>query len=83
MVRVVLFSGSTAIALTGGQTGFEVEATRFRGLLLELERRFPGLGQHIEEHMAVALDGVIYQDTYDLALHPGSEICLIPKIVGG
>ncbi|MDR2852743.1 MAG: MoaD/ThiS family protein [Burkholderiaceae bacterium] len=83
MVKVVLYSGSTAIALTGGQTEFEVEADNFRRLILELERRFPGLGQHVEAHMAVAVDGEIFQDAYGLALHPGSEIGLIPKIAGG
>ena len=83
MVKVVLSSGSAALPLTGGQTEFEVEATNFRRLVLELERRFPGLGKQVEESMAVAVDGEIYQDAYGGAVHPGSEICLIPKIGGG
>jgi molybdopterin converting factor small subunit len=83
MVKVVLFSGSVAASLTGGQTEFEVQATHFRRLVLELESRFPGLGRQIEESMAIAVDGVIYQDAYDAALDPGSEVCLIPKIAGG
>lgn len=83
MVKVVLSSGSAALPLTGGQTEFEVEATNFRRLILELERRFPGLGKQVEESMAVAVDGEIYQDAYAVELRPGSEICLIPKIGGG
>ena len=83
MPKVVLSSGSASLELTGGVTEFEVEATSFRRLILELERRFPGLGNQVEESMAVAIDGEIYQDAYSAELRPGSEIVLIPKIGGG
>jgi hypothetical protein len=33
--------------------------------------------------MAVAIDGVICQDTYLEPINPDSEVCLIPKIAGG
>ena len=83
MPQVVLSSGSACRALTGGITEFEVEATTFRRLILELDNRFPGLGTQVEESMAVAIDGEIYQDAYGAKLLPGSEIVLIPKIGGG
>jgi molybdopterin synthase sulfur carrier subunit len=83
MPKVVLASGSSALPLTGGQTEFEVQATTFRRLVLELEQRFPGLGRQVEESMAVAIDGEIYQDAYAAELSPGSEVYLIPKIGGG
>ncbi len=83
MPTVVLSSGSGALHLTGGVTEFEVEATTFRRLVLELEQRFPGLGKQVEEGMAVAIDGEIFQDAYSAQLRPGSEIVLIPKIGGG
>ena len=83
MPTVVLSSGSASQQFTGGQTEFEVEATTFRRLVLELERRFPGLGKQVEESMAVAIDGEIYQDAYSVKLKPDSEIYLIPKIGGG
>jgi len=51
--------------------------------VLELDRRFPGLGRQIEESMAVAIDGEIFQDAYLAQLKPDSEIYLIPKIGGG
>jgi molybdopterin converting factor small subunit len=81
--KVVLSSGSACRELTGGITEFEVEATSFRRLILELESRFPGLGTQVEESMAVAIDGEIFQDAYSAELRPGSEIVLIPKIGGG
>jgi hypothetical protein len=46
-------------------------------------RRFTGLGRQIEESMAVAIDGEIFQDAYLAPLNPESEIYLIPKIGGG
>jgi sulfur-carrier protein len=83
MPKVVLSSGSTSLALTGGQTEFEVEATNFRRLVRELEQRFPGLGREVEEGMAVAIDGEIFQDAYGAELREDSEVVLIPKIGGG
>ena len=82
MPRVVI-SGQAARRFTGGVTELEVEANNFRRLILELDRRFPGFGHQIDEGMAVAIDGEIYQDAYSVKLKPDSEIYLIPKIGGG
>ena len=70
-------------ALTGGLRAFEVEATTVRDLLQKIEARFPGLGDLIDQRMAIAIDGVIYQDAYHAPLKPNSEIVLIPKIGAG
>ncbi len=82
MPRVVI-SGQAARRFTGGVTELEVGANNFRRLILELDRRFPGLGHQIDEGMAVAIDGEIYQDAYLVPLRAESEIYLIPKIGGG
>jgi hypothetical protein len=79
----VHFSGQAARRFTGGQTELEVEATNFRRMVLELDRRFPGLGRQIEESIAVAIDGETFQDTYLAPLNPDRAIYLIPKIGGG
>ena len=83
MPRVVIASGGTVRRFTGGVTELDVEATNFRRLVLELDRRYPGLGKQVEEGMAVAIDGEIYQDAYLAPLQPDSEVYLIPKIGGG
>ncbi len=83
MPKVVISSGSACQRFTGGQKEFEVEATTFGRLVLELEQKFPGLGKQVEEGMAVAIDGEIFQDSYAVQLRPESEIVLIPKIGGG
>ena len=79
----VIFSGSACHRFTGGQTEFDVTATNFRRLILELDQRFPGLGEQIEGGMSIAIDGQIYQDAYAAPLGPDSEIYLIPRIGGG
>ncbi len=79
----VVFSGSACQRFTGGKTELEVAATTFRRLVLELDQRYPGLGKQVEEGMAVAIDGEIFQDAYAAVLKPDSEIYLIPKIAGG
>jgi sulfur-carrier protein len=76
-------AGNAVKRFTHGETTLDVEADTFLRLILELDRRFPGLGQQIEESMAIAIDGEIYQDAYHAPLKLGSEIWLIPKIAGG
>jgi molybdopterin converting factor small subunit len=70
-------------AFTGGVTEFDVAATSVRQLILELERRYPGLGDFVERRMAIAIDGEIHQDAYGAPLSEASEVYLIPKIGGG
>jgi molybdopterin converting factor small subunit len=82
MPRVV-FAGAELPRLVGGAASLDVAATTFRQLVRELDARFPGVGSRIEEGMAVAIDGVIYQDAYAAPLAEGAEIVLIPKIGGG
>ena len=79
----VVIAGMAARRFTGGQSEFDVEANTVRRLISELERRFPGLGHQIDEGMAVAIDGEIFQDAYQARLNPDSEVVLIPKIGGG
>jgi molybdopterin converting factor small subunit len=82
MARVIL-TGEAGRQFAGGTTEVQVEADTIRRLLIELDRRFPGLGKQIEEGMALAIDGEIYQDAYFVPLRPDSEIYLIPRIAGG
>jgi molybdopterin converting factor small subunit len=79
----VILPGSACRRFTGGQAEIQVEADTVRRLILELDRRFPGLGQQIEEGMAIAIDGEIFQDAYAAPLRPDSEVFLIPRIAGG
>jgi sulfur-carrier protein len=82
MVRVTAADASCH-AFTGGTSAFTLEAATVREMIGELDRRYPGLGEHIERRMAVAIDGVIHQDALFAPLSPSSEVYLIPKIGGG
>lgn len=82
MPRIVL-SGNGLLHYTNGQAELEVGADTFRRLIRELNERYPGLGTQVEEGMAIAIDGEIYQDAYSARLKPASEIYIIPKIAGG
>jgi molybdopterin converting factor small subunit len=68
---------------TGGLSEFDVEARTIRALIRELDQRFPGLGEHVDDQMAVAIDGEVFQDDLGAPIGEGSEIVLIPKISGG
>ena len=69
--------------LADGRDHFEVDAPTVRALLAELERRHPGLGHHVREPMAIAIDGELHQDAWDEALAPDAEGVLVPRIAGG
>lgn len=81
--RIVLSSGFSR-RYTGGVREFDIEAKTMRDVLKELDRRFPGLGEHLVEETTVAIDGAIHdQPAYFQAIRPGCEIYFIPKLEGG
>ncbi|HKK29948.1 MAG TPA: MoaD/ThiS family protein [Alphaproteobacteria bacterium] len=61
----------------------QVEARNISQMLRELDKKFPGIAKQIDESMAIAIDGVIFQDTVIEPIEPDSEVHLIPKIAGG
>ena len=67
---------------TGGLESVVIDAPRVAELLTELRKRFPQLGDHLNE-MAVAVDGDIYSDPGYQALRADSEVHLVPRIAGG
>ena len=68
---------------TGGVREFEIEATNMRGVITALNELFPGLGEHLENETAIAIDGEIHEFGYYQPVRPGSEIFFIPAIEGG
>ncbi|MEE9209679.1 MAG: MoaD/ThiS family protein [Kiloniellales bacterium] len=81
MVRVVL-SGNLR-HLTGGESEFEVEAGNIGQLFRVLARRYPDLEPHLEEGVAVAIDGQIFQEALFEPIPPDAEVHLMPQIAGG
>lgn len=81
MAHVVL-SGNLR-QFTGGERELELEAGTIRQLLRALGERHPALRPHLEDGVAVAIDGEIFQDAWLEPIPPGSEVHLIPKLAGG
>ena len=79
----VVAACSSCRAFTGDVTAFDVDADTVRRMIGELDRRYPGFGEHIERKMAIAIDGEIHQDALFEPLAAESEGYLIPKIGGG
>ena len=81
MVEVTLW-GSLA-SLADNQERISVEAKDIRELFRKLADRYPGLRDPIESDIAVAIDGVIYRDTWSKELPEDAEIFLLPRLAGG
>jgi molybdopterin synthase sulfur carrier subunit len=82
-VRVkVTLTGAFKPWTQGGET-FEFEVRNIKGVLRELDRLYPGLGEVLEEDTAVAVNGVLHEIIYTQVLEPGAEIYFIPKIESG
>jgi len=81
MAKVVLIGNLRQY--TGGVTALEIKAGNVRQLFAELSRRYPDLAPHLEEGLAVAIDGQIYQDALLEPIKEGSEVHILPQIAGG
>jgi molybdopterin converting factor small subunit len=81
VARVVLV-GNLA-QLTGGVAEFQLPATSVAQLFRQLTELHPGIGRHLEEGVAVAIDGQIFQDALLEPIAPDSEVFLLPAIAGG
>lgn len=81
MARVVLI-GNLA-QLTGGVAELQVSARSVKHLFQQLAERYPAIGPHLDEGVAVAIDGQIYQDALFQPIAPDSEVFILPQIAGG
>ena len=69
---------------TGGVREFEIEAKTLRDVIKDMDRLYPGLGEHLEEETTVAIDGAIHDAPgYFQTLRQGCEVFFIPKLEGG
>nr|PZN88374.1 MAG: molybdopterin synthase sulfur carrier subunit [Pseudomonadota bacterium] len=81
MARVTLVG--TLRQFTGGISEIEIEAETVRQLFARLSERFPDLAPHLEQGLAVAIDGEIYQDALLEPIGPDAEVHILPQIAGG
>ena len=81
MARVVLTGSFRRYA--GGDAEAEIDASTVRDLLAKLGERFPALAPHLDEGIALAIDGEIHQDALFSRIGPDSDVHLMPRIAGG
>ncbi len=68
---------------TGGVTSLDLEARSIRHLFQLLGAKYPELAPHLEDGLAVAIDGQIYQDALLEPIGESSEVHILPQIAGG
>ena len=81
MARVV-FTGNFR-RYAGGDAEAEIDASDVRDLLAKLGERYPALAPHLDDGVALAIDGEIHQDALFSPIGPDSDVHLIPRIAGG
>jgi molybdopterin synthase sulfur carrier subunit len=81
MAKVVLI-GNLA-QLTGGIAEFQLAVSSVKQLFDQLGALYPDLRRHLDDGVAVAIDGQIYQDSLLEPIAPDSEVFLLPQIAGG
>jgi len=81
MVMVTVW-GSLRSA-TDGRAEVEVTASTFKEVLDALGRDYPGLRPQIARGVSMAIDGVIFKESWFTPIRPDSEVVLMPLMVGG
>jgi len=81
MVKVALW-GSLRTA-TGGAEIVEIDASNFKEVLDALIKLHPGLEPQIERGVSMAIDGVIFKESWFTPVSPNSEVVLMPYMTGG
>ena len=81
MVKVRIW-GSLQTA-TENNEYVEVEAEKFKQLLDNLCLKYPKLKPQISRGVSVAIDGLIYKNSWFTPIKPENEVVLMPYMVGG
>lgn len=79
----VVFTTGFSRRYTGGVKEFSIHAKNLRGVIKEMDAKFPGLATTLEEETTVAVDGELFEIDFLVPVKPGAEVFFIPKIEGG
>ena len=81
MPRVHLNGNLKLVA--GGESEFDIDASTIRGILKGLTDLHPQLEPHLDEGIAVAINGEIFQDAWFADVPEDAEVHIMPAIGGG
>ena len=78
----VSFTSTFRSALDGADQ-LEVEAGTIRELLSALVAQYPRMQKHLDDGIAIAIEGQIFRDNWSTVIPIDSEVFLLPRIQGG
>jgi len=78
----VQFSGAVRSAVNDAAS-IQIEADSIRELLRKLGERYPAMQSHIDDGVAVSINGQIYRDQLNTPLPPDAEVFIMPRVPGG
>tara|TARA_A100001037_G_scaffold241727_1_gene221968 strand:+ start:78 stop:323 length:246 start_codon:yes stop_codon:yes gene_type:complete len=81
MVKIKVW-GSLQTA-TNNEEYVEVDASNFKEVLDALVSKYPKLKPQIKRGVSVAIDGVIYKDSWFTPINDSNEVVLMPYMEGG
>ncbi len=81
MARIVLTRALRKFA--DGEAEFDLDVSTVQALFRQLGERYPAMKPHLDQGVAVAIDGQIYQDALFEQIPDDSEVHVIPQIAGG
>jgi molybdopterin converting factor small subunit len=81
MARITLIGNLSQY--TGGVRQLDLPVSSVRQLMRQLAERFPEIAPHLDEGLAVAINGQIYQDALLEPIPPDAEVHVLPQIAGG
>jgi molybdopterin converting factor small subunit len=60
-----------------------MDAGTIRELLRKLVERYPRMQSHVDDGVAVSINGEIFRDNWGEPIPEGAEIFVLPRIRGG
>lgn len=74
---------STFRPALGGAESLEIQAKTLRELMRKILNKYPKMQKHLDAGIALAIDGHIYRDNWDVEIPKGAEVYIMPRITGG
>ena len=70
-------------AAADGAASVSIRAVTIRELLRKLVKRYPDMQNHLDDGIAVSVNGQIFRDKWSEEIPEGAEVFLLPRIQGG
>ncbi|MEE9600896.1 MAG: MoaD/ThiS family protein [Thermoplasmata archaeon] len=91
-IRVRVMLPRALLEYSGGEDSVEMTAGTLAEVIVQLNSRFPGIGERILDdrgqlrkfvHIFVNQDSVSHLEPESVPLHPGDTVHILPSVAGG